>query len=484
MARRPGTVIALTGLALLALASMSGTASASDDRQPNAPIPIPADEEAQAQLAATVCQCAAELLASGYSITREGLRLCVVDRYWPTTTFPPIEADPDSVKQGWAMVSAFVVAYVDDPEAFEAEFCVGDPDDPDAPTPVTPQFVPTIPGQTQQIGDVVHTGTVNIADLCEPPIPEKLPIRILFGGQANGFYAEAYAFDELAWERITLDGVPETFFPTVADAIDGARTVVRQYVAAYCAGELDPTPLPIAPTPDPTPTVPITPATFLGPVPWEIGPLPPMDEYPWERPLIHKGADGTHWPTPGMFFLVREDNVPTDPILALDSILGIARVALASAYAMAGAGRQLSEIPASQVLAYVELIACSPWNDTAYGTSNEDAVGGSQGVAGHLRGINMYGRHHNNIAALAAGDAPRRSTHLNGASDPGVEGNNSKWAQLWLPPIRLDRLRDFGVVSTADLSWSNGDSVIVPPPVIWNHGVWAQVSPPGNSWGC
>ena len=146
--------------------------------------------------------------------------------------------------------------------------------------------------------------------------------------------------------------------------------------------------------------------------------------------------------------------------------------------------RQLSEIPGSQVLAYVELIACSPWNDTAYGTTNETAVGGSQGIAGHFRGINMYGRHHNNIAALAAGDTPRRSTHLNGGSDPGVEGDNSKWAQLWLPPIRLDRLRDFGVVSTADLTWSNGDSVIGPPPVIWNHGVWAQVSPAGNSWGC
>jgi hypothetical protein len=220
------------------------------------------------------------------------------------------------------------------------------------------------------------------------------------------------------------------------------------------------------------------------PVDWERTEVPDLALYPWEAALIHEGENGQHWPTPGMFFLVRDDAAPTDPILALDTMLGISRVALASAYAMAGAPRQLADIPVDQVLAYLALIVCSPWNDKAYGASSSSVVGGELGLGPHSRGVGMLPRHHDNVGALAQGKSALRTTSLAGGVDQSIAGSHNSWPQLWLPPIRLDMLRDLGAVSTAELRWSNDDSVIVPPPVVWNHNVTTAVSPPGGSWGC
>lgn len=208
--------------------------------------------------------------------------------------------------------------------------------------------------------------------------------------------------------------------------------------------------------------------------------------YPWEAPHIHRGSNGAHVPTPGMFFLVRDPDAPTDSEFALNTMLGIARYALGSAYAMAGAPRSIFSIPAEEVIDYLALIVCSPWNDTAYGTTNSlIATGGVLGLGPHGRGVNMTKRHRDNIAALVQGISPERTTLINGNTDSLVEGDSSSFPQIWLPPIRLDLLRDFGTVTTQGMEWSNGDSVMVPPPTVWQHGVRSRVGPPGGTfWGC
>jgi hypothetical protein len=373
----------LVGLA--ALGGAGGTPPATG-RKPNSPVEVPAGEEQLKEFAATICECVAELGNAGAELTAQNVLACVLDRWYPTTVFPPIAEDPQSVKDAFAMAAAWVTDWRNDPAAFAAQYC--------GP-------------------DIIGPGGIAPAPPPQPPEP-----------------------------------------PQPAEPTDPGQG-------------------------------PLIPGVSLLPVDFGVGPIPPVANYPWEAPLIHQGTDGTQWPTPGMFFLVRAPNVPTDPILALDSILGIARVALAAAYAMAGAPRLVGEVPDSAVLQYVDLIACSPWNDKAYGTSSSVATGGEYGLGPHGRGVNMYPRHHDNIAALSAGQSPKRSTYLAGQGDNQVEGTNNKWPQLWLPPIRLDLLASQDQVTTQGLAWSNGDSVLVPPPMVWAHGVYARVSPPNNQgWGC
>lgn len=375
---RARTVLPL--LLLLAIAGASGSAAADTpaERDPNEPIEVPDEEAELAELGLTVCQCAVELEDNGVTPAGPELRACVVDRFWPTTEFPPIEADPASVKAAWALVTTYVQAYLDAPDAFKQLWCT------EAPLPDPP--VPPGPGP-----DIVGPETV------EPPGP-LIP----------GFVP-------------TEEGPGPVDFQEASSALEG---------------------------------------------------------YPWEIPLIHRGGDGKHAPTPGMFFIVNKSNA----VAGLDTMLEIARYALGSAYAMAGAPRSLSSIPAEEVLEYLALITCSPWNDTAYGTDNEQASGGQLGIGPHGRGISMYPRHHNNIVALLEGRSPQRTTLINAMIDGEAPSEGDRWPQLWLPPINLELLRDHGVVSTAG-EWSTGDGVIVPPPLVWAHGVYSRVAAPG-AWGC
>ncbi len=478
MARKGNTVLVMLGLGLAFAAAAgggNGNGNGNGAREPNGPVEIPETEEEAREFAATVCVCAAELANASAEVTPEALRVCLVDRWWPTTFWPPIAADPQSVKDAWQVATVIVAGYLEDPELFSDQFC---PEEG------------AIIGELE-IGDVVHTGAINIAAVCAPPLPQEVPIRILFAGDL-GVSAQAWDFLESEWQDIRDELGDLRYFANPGEAIDATRAIVLGFAGTFCSTTIpaEPTepaepPAPtapgdgpgLAPPPEPDPT-------FSLPVDFERVPIPPIEQYPWEAALIHEGENGQHWPTPGMFFLVRDDAAPTDPILALDSMLGIARVALSSAYAMAGAARQLADIPAEQVLAYLSLIVCSPWNDVAYGATSADVVGGELGLGPHARGVNMLPRHHNNIGELMVGNSPRRTTTLAGGVDSSAEGTNTHWPQLWLPPIRLEMLRDLGVVSTAGDSWSNGDSVIVPPPAVWDHPVHTTVSPPGGSWGC
>ncbi|MHA1572796.1 MAG: hypothetical protein ACTSX8_02280 [Alphaproteobacteria bacterium] len=373
---RARTVVPI--LFFLALAGAGASAgAATPSRKPNSPVELPENDEDIAEFGMTVCQCVAELTNAGVEVTGNTLRACVVDRWFPTTEFPPIESDPESVKAAWALTTSYVQAYLDDPAAFIELWCMEDTLDP-----------PTGPGAEPDPGEPSTQAEFK-------PSPETIP-----GG-------------------ITPPPV--------------------QFLEA--------------------------PASMAG--------------YPWEMPIVHKGGDGKHAPTPGMFYIVNKSNA----VAGLDSMLEIARYALGSAYAMAGAPRSLGSIPAEEVLAYLNLIVCSPWNDTAYGTSSEQAAGGELGLGPQGRGINMYPRHHDNIQALIAGTKPQRTTLLNGAVDQMAPEQGNRFPQLWLPPINLNMLKDFGVVTTQGMEWSTTDTVLLPPPAVWAHGVYSRVAAPAG-WGC
>jgi len=379
---RARTVIPI--LSLLVLAGLSsGASAATPSRNPNSPVDLPESEEELAEFGLTVCQCVAELNNAGVEVKGETLRACVVDRWWPVTEFPPIDADPDSVKAAWALATNYVQAYLDDPAAFIDLWCMDDTLDPEPSPEPEPEPEPAPPTKDAEF----------------KPNPGTIP------------------------------------------------------------GEITPPPVQFIEAPA------------------------SMDGYPWEMPIVHKGGDGKHAPTPGMFYVVKKSNAHSLGEDDSEAMLLIARYALGSAYAMAGAPRSVWSIPDQEVLDYLALIVCSPWNDTAYGTSSAAAVGGSLGLGPQGRGINMYPRHHNNIQALIAGKKPQRTTLLDGNIDQLAPESGNSWPQLWLPPINLDMLKDFGVVTTQGLEWSNGDSVLVPPPMVWAHGVYSRVAAPAG-WGC
>ncbi len=444
MARSSSKIVGL-GLGLVLLAALGAGGTPSEElppREPNEPLP-PVDDGELDRLARIVCACADETTGE---LTPIVLRFCVSEAAYPAAAWPPIPQDPATVRDAWAAIVELVSEYFADPGAFRLSHCV------------------TLGGIEEVLGpgDVAAEAQVDVSALCEPPQPQSVAVRVIVG-QGGVFTAEGYAAAQDAWLPF-MDGQGGLrTWPNVAEALEGGRQAVMAFAAALCVQ-------------------PVTPPPEVGdPVDWELAPAS-RPGYPWEAALIHRGGDGKHFPTPGMFFLVRDPLAPTDGILALDSILGIARAALASAYAMAGAPRTLGDIPDNQVLAYVNLIACSPWNDAAYGSNDPGTVGGGLGLGPHGRGVNMFPRHRDNVGQLAQGDPAVRSTFLNGIEDQSIPGAD-RWPQLWLPPIRLDLLTQLGSVTTSGFQWTNGDSVIVPPPAVWNHGVQALVAPPGG-WGC
>jgi hypothetical protein len=438
-------VIVGLGLALLAAMGAGGAPQEEEElppRDPNEPLP-PITPEEESRIARLVCQCADEATQPA-ALTPIVMRFCAADKAYPTHAWPPIPEDPPSVHEAWDEIVDLVAEYFEDAALFRQTRCW------------TMNVEPINPGE------IVAELEVDVSAICPEPFPQSVPVRIRQAATLSSYTAEGYAAQQDAWlPFMGANDQPQTW-TSVDAARDGARALVLAFANALC-------------------DQPVTPPIEEGePVDWTFAPAT-TPGYPWEAPLIHRGGDGAHFPTPGMFFLVRDPLAPTDPVLALDSIVGIARAALASGFAMAGAPRALGDIPDAMVLAYVDLIACSPWNDAAYGTNDTGAAGGSLGLGPHGRGINMFPRHRDNVSALAVGNPAIRSTFLNGIEDANVPGAD-KWAQLWLPPIRLDLL-ELGTVTTVGLEWSNGDSVIVPPPVVWNHGVAAAVSPPGG-WGC
>jgi len=223
--------------------------------------------------------------------------------------------------------------------------------------------------------------------------------------------------------------------------------------------------------------------------------------YPWEAAIIETNNS----PTPGMFFIVGKPTSFPGGQTNINTDSELVRNALGSAMAMAGDYRKEWVTPppsgAGQSHPYFnsdaqrlrgqmrDLIQCSPWNDQAYGTTDK-SKGGNAPLGPQGRGLNWLPNHADNIGRLASGQSAVRTTDLAGnkLSSPPLGASASSHMQLWIPPVDLSRLAanvpdSAKVITTGTLTWSDGSSVIMPPPSVQAHGVVSSVGA-HNGWGC
>lgn len=226
--------------------------------------------------------------------------------------------------------------------------------------------------------------------------------------------------------------------------------------------------------------------------------------YPWPEPSIHRGQDGSHYPTPGMFWIINHANAPKDPqgrpeINTLSegakAILGAA-ITMANArgqgpttldFALAGSPQKPYKDLRMQVIKYL----LNDWNWRLYAQTNANLAGGVDpgkgGVgcndnnvrdAGAQRidymmcgghGLNWCPRHADNIQRLASqGLRPKRTTSEAGKS---LGGGNSNM-QLWVPAFDLNGLRAaVPVIRTIANPHPGWADTINPPPAVWNRGI-------------
>jgi len=250
----------------------------------------------------------------------------------------------------------------------------------------------------------------------------------------------------------------------------------------------------IEPGPDPQPD---------GPVIFEKGKASDPG-YPWNKPLIHE----VNYPTPGMFFLVGQQVGQSGEGITNGSMME--RAALGSALAMAGnfAGHEAwvkappadagPEHPYYNANAkrlrkqMSRLIRYSPWNDQLYGQTDANKAGGNEekGIDYMMepcgRGLNWLPNHADNIGLLGQGEAPRRTTSLQGNKLQGAGG--SRQMQLWIPAVNLALLgpnvpEASLTVTTNGMQWPTGDSTLVPVPQVWERGIQNPIAGAAQ-WGC
>jgi len=246
------------------------------------------------------------------------------------------------------------------------------------------------------------------------------------------------------------------------------------------------------------------------PVSFETGEVSVLgiENYPWEKPLIANN----NYPTPGMFFIVGQPTKAPSGDWNINTESELVRAVLSSAMAMAGNfrpewvkpeppddenGRRLRRQTA-------QVIRCSPYNDERYGQTNANYAGGCDaskpGASAKCknnqvptttymmqpsgRGLNWLPRHADDIGRLAQGLSAKRTTTLEG--EPMGKGNSHM--QLYIPAVNLERLSsnvpdEALTFTTKGLQWSDGNSTLVPPPMITRKSI---DNPLGGvaSWGC
>lgn len=213
--------------------------------------------------------------------------------------------------------------------------------------------------------------------------------------------------------------------------------------------------------------------------------------YPWNRPLI----ENTNYPTPGMFFLVGEP--VGDKKTMVTSLDRTVQMALGSALAMAGRADLLDWVKpssdsyfdpnAKRLRAQMRrLITYSPWNDKLYGQTDKKKAGGTEYAMEPCgRGLNWYPYHADNIGRMGEGKAPLRTTDLSG--NRIIPGAASQM-QLWIPAVNLAALGPNVpaaslAVTTQGMTWPDGNSTLVPPPVVYDRGIESPVAA-ATEWGC
>lgn len=217
--------------------------------------------------------------------------------------------------------------------------------------------------------------------------------------------------------------------------------------------------------------------------------------YPWEAPMLNKENS----PTPGMFWQYGQPTGTGNAAFTISTHSGLVRNALGAAMVMAGNFKQgwvqqgsdtYNDPNAKRLRKQMShLIRCSPWNDQLYGQTDPVKGGLAAGTDLELNGriLNYLPRHADNIGRLAQGEAPLRTTNLQGNKLP-APNTGAHNMQLWLPAVNLSRLGpnvpDASLTVTTDgNNWSTGDSTLVPPPQVWTRGIENPVGGVAQ-WGC
>lgn len=212
---------------------------------------------------------------------------------------------------------------------------------------------------------------------------------------------------------------------------------------------------------------------------------PSTPGYPWERAALHP----QNFPTPGLFFDANTESSWFDLTTGFD---GIVRGALGSALAMSELDADLATSKQSHARRLRQQmraqILCA-WNLRAYGCTNENycggshpekpGIGGSSHVVDHMMnesgvGLNLEPVHANNRQLLAEGKPATRTITLEGESLTELSGSHRPL--LWIPAVNLDKLRESGVITVEGMRWSDGSSMVHPPPVVQRLG---SLAPPG-----
>ncbi len=116
----------------------------------------------------------------------------------------------------------------------------------------------------------------------------------------------------------------------------------------------------------------------------------------------------------------------------------------------------------SNRLALLKLMSTpNNYNADLYGrtkfTDQWPAYTGNDGIN---LGAAFLPRHKNAIQAIASGQMPERNISASGSK----QGSGSSYALLWIPPIDVQALKDLDTITISGETWSDGSSVLNPPP--------------------
>ena len=153
-------------------------------------------------------------------------------------------------------------------------------------------------------------------------------------------------------------------------------------------------------------------------------------------------------PTPGKFFMLRKGGPD-----ALGKT-GVTGKALDKTVAGAGSN-------GSHRIALLRLMTTpDTWNWDLYSRDKFTASWPSfTGVDGRNLGAAWLPRHKKASDAIMVGKMPARNIDIDG----NKIGTGAKHGLIWIPPLDVDMLKD-RVVGVGDKKWSDGSSVLNPPP--------------------
>jgi hypothetical protein len=149
----------------------------------------------------------------------------------------------------------------------------------------------------------------------------------------------------------------------------------------------------------------------------------------------------------GKFYLIKNGDVAM-------GTGGIMQKAIVAAAPLRGTG--------SNRLALLKLMTTpNTYNADLYGrTKFTDNWPAYTGVDGINLGAAWMPRHKNAIQAIASGNMPVRNISASG----NKEGSGSSYALLWIPPVDVQALKDLDTITVSGGTWSDGSSILNPPP--------------------